>query len=180
MRLPVTLAPILALLALLALTTTAIAGSSATVTLDGDGDQPSAGQPIEIGFTLYQHGVRPVSWPDAWITATNPETGQTVTADAVPQGAEGHYVATITLPSKGTWTWAIETHDLEVLTAMEPMVATSPGSASAVGTASPAASTALVPLVAIAGALGVIVVAGATFAHRRRPRPSERQVAARA
>ena len=69
-----------------------------------------AGDDVEIGFTVLQHGVRPVALAD--LTAGGETVGLTVTDaagdeaffPAMPEGAVGHYVATITVPAAGVAT----------------------------------------------------------------------------
>ena len=168
---PWSMAPLLALVATLTLATSALAGDDATATLDSQPGIASAGEPIEIGFTLRQHGETLVSWPDAYITATNPETGETVRADATPQGPEGHYVATLTLPSAGTWTWAVATTELEVTTTLEPLIVSASPAAGAAGTqsASPALLMGLVAIALITTVVGAVVVRRARTARQQAP-----------
>lgn len=160
------LSPTLAVAAMLAIAGSVLAGGSATVTLDTpEPPQPSAGEPITIGFTLLQHGELPVSWPDAFITASNVETNETLRFDANPLGPEGHYVATVTLPAEGAWQWAIRTRDLEVVTPMRPL------------TVSAAAGTpALQGPVLVGGAVALAVIAlllGLVILRRARPTTAE-------
>ena len=112
--------PALGLIAALTLAGTALAGGSATVTLIGDEPQPVAGEPVEVEFVMLQHGVTPVSWPDAFVTATHVTSGEVVRTAAEPYGAEGRYVATLTLPREGAWDWAVETDDLEITNDLSP------------------------------------------------------------
>ncbi|HYN64399.1 MAG TPA: hypothetical protein VES36_07340, partial [Candidatus Limnocylindrales bacterium] len=78
----------------LILATSALAGGWANAIMDTPPDDPGGpNQPITIGFTLLQHGVTPVDWGAAKIVLTNAATGQSVTADASPQGKVGHWVA---------------------------------------------------------------------------------------
>ena len=155
MRLRVFLVTATALGAALTIAGTAVAGGSATVTLDGGVPRPSLGEPVEIGFVLRQHGVTPVSWPQTWVTATHLQSGETVRAEARASGAEGHYVATLTIPSEGSWTWAIESSDLVVTTELPAMTVLA---ADVQSPASPNMVAVLVATVAI-GAAAVVAVA---------------------
>lgn len=112
MRRPMTVAG-LAVGGLLLMTTTAFAGGWALIQADpGTPPQPNAGQEVELGFNVLQHGVTPISWVKATLVAVNSGTGKQVSVTAVPRGPEGHYVATVTFPESGYWTWHVEITDL--------------------------------------------------------------------
>lgn len=162
------MAPFLALVATLTLAATAFAGDDATATLDSQPRTPAAGEPIDIGFVLRQHGETLVSWPQAYITATNPETGETVRADATPQGPEGHYVATLTLPTAGTWTWAVATTELEVTTTLEPLTVIGSG-ADATQSVPPLLLVALVAIALVTTVVATVVVRRTRTAGQRAP-----------
>ena len=168
----------LSVTAALAIASTAIAGGTATATLDGDPPEPTAGEPVVIGFTLLQHGVTPVSWPDAFVTATNRATGERITAEATAEGTEGHYVATMTFPADGTWEWSIRTRDLDVETRFAPI------SVAAAGTGGAPQQPPVIAIAAVA-LVGAALVAGASLLairSRRRVAPDgdERPIAVRA
>ena len=100
----------------------ASAGGWATIQADsGNQPQPNAGEPFTFGFTVLQHGVTPAGWETPTFLGINGATGERVEAKAVAQGADGHFVATVTLPSGGFWTWQIILTDLIVETAPQPM-----------------------------------------------------------
>jgi hypothetical protein len=89
-----------------------IAGGWAGIALDAPPEPPVAGETLRIGFTVLQHGHNPVNeihdqqvTPD--LNATNRETADTVRVEARQQGAIGHFVVDVTLPSAGTWEWRI-------------------------------------------------------------------------
>lgn len=86
--------------------TPAHAGGWAMSTLD-EPPVPVAGQPLDVGFTILQHGVTPVHLDgDVGIGVTTANgTSQYFPARAV--GAVGHYVATVTLDAAGPTTWVI-------------------------------------------------------------------------
>jgi hypothetical protein len=103
----------LAVIALTLMATTVTAGGWASITADdATPPQPNAGQEIQLGFNVLQHGVTPISSVQATLIATNAATGHKVTVAASPQGAEGHYVALVTFPEAGFWTWHVEITDL--------------------------------------------------------------------
>jgi hypothetical protein len=68
---------------------------------------PVAGQELEVGFTVRQHGVSPVN-PDGEVGIEVRSASGVVTAFAArPDGATGHYVADVTFPEAGRFTWQI-------------------------------------------------------------------------
>ena len=73
----------------------------AVVSLD---QQPElvAGDPTDIGFTLLRHGVTPESSEDVVFVLTG-QDGTSHRFTAVPEGAVGHHVVTIDLPSDGDY-----------------------------------------------------------------------------
>jgi len=100
----------------------ASAGGWATIQADsGNPPQPNAGEPFTFGFTVLQHGVTPAGWETPTFLGINGATGERVEVKAVAQGADGHFVATVTLPSGGFWTWQVVLADLIVETAPQPM-----------------------------------------------------------
>lgn len=98
------------LLALLAVVPAA-AGGWAVITLDSLPENPTAGQPLEIGFMVRQHGFHPMDGLQPIVRLRNPATGEriTLTADPDPDKA-GHYQAVLNFPSEGTWEWSIEAY----------------------------------------------------------------------
>lgn len=98
------------------------AGGWATIQADsGNPSQPNAGEPFTFGFTVLQHGVTPAGWETPTFLGINGATGERVEVKAVAQGADGHFVATVTIPSGGFWTWQVMLTDLVVETAQQPM-----------------------------------------------------------
>jgi len=89
-----------------------VAGGWAGIALDAPPEPPVAGETLRIGFTVLQHGHNPVSeiygqQVRPHLSATNRETGETVRVEARQQGAVGHFLVDVTLPSAGTWEWEI-------------------------------------------------------------------------
>jgi hypothetical protein len=103
-----------ALATLLLAAGTAVAGGWATITPDEGtaGDQPRAGETDEFGFTILQHGETPAGWVNATLVVENSATGETIRAKATPQGADGHFVASVRFPEAGYWTWRVDITDL--------------------------------------------------------------------
>ena len=93
------------------------AGGWATIVADpGNSSQPTAGDEFTFGFTVLQHGVTPAGWVGATFVAIDASTGQRIEAKATGQGADGHFVATVTLPQAGNWTWQVQLNELMVET----------------------------------------------------------------
>lgn len=108
------LGALLAALAILLLAVTPVAaGGWATVTPDEASGEPVAGEPIDVGFTVLQHGQTPASWTTATVVATNAVTGASVRVTASSTGDDGHFTATLTVPEPGIWTWRVELGELE-------------------------------------------------------------------
>jgi hypothetical protein len=147
----------------LLLASTALAGGWAMATQDTPPDDPGGpNQPITIGFTLLQHGVTPVDWGATQVVLTNDETGESVIVDARQQGPTGHWVAEISVPSTGTWSYDVR-HELEIaMTGFEPITIGSAGAAAAAATTSSSATAGLTlqPALLIVGAfLGLLAMA---------------------
>lgn len=84
----------------------ASAGGWAISTLD-ELPNPIAGETIEVGFTIRQHGVTPVDLTeDVGITIT-PAGGTAQYFPAAGDGTVGHYVARVEFPSEGQYQWSI-------------------------------------------------------------------------
>lgn len=93
---------------------TVLGGGWATITADegAAGDQPRAGETDAFGFTVLQHGETPAGWVNATLVVENLATGKTIRVAATPQGADGHFVANITFPEAGYWSWRVDITDL--------------------------------------------------------------------
>ena len=147
----------------LLLASTAFAGGWANAIMDAPPDDPGGpNQPITIGFTLLQHGVTPVDWGPTQIVLTNAESGESVTFDAQPQGAVGHWVAEVSVPADGTWTYLVR-HDLEIgMTGFDPITVGSTAAATGSATGLPLQPALLMVggflalLVMVAGAAGIL------------------------
>jgi hypothetical protein len=96
-------------LALVGLNTIAFAGGWSVATLDDWPTQVVANQPFTISYSLRQHGVRLFRNQFGSAIFEQPEQGGSpLTFEAGPTFGEGHYKATITLPSAGQWQWQLD------------------------------------------------------------------------
>jgi hypothetical protein len=84
----------------------ASAGGWAISTLD-ELPNPIAGESIQVGFTIRQHGITPIDMSeDVGITITL-AGGNTQYFPAAGDGTVGHYVARVEFPSRGRYKWSI-------------------------------------------------------------------------
>ncbi len=129
--------------------TAVLAGGWATIVGDDAAPpEPRAGEEVEYGFTVLQHGVTPAGFEDPTLRLTNTITGETFDVPAEPSGAAGHFVARFTFPNAGSWSYGIELQQLAVET--QPVTGTvleADGSAPVVGSAPAVATTAAADLV---------------------------------
>jgi hypothetical protein len=142
------------------------AGGWAVTTLDPLAATPVAGEEVDVGFTIRQHGVTPVALEDVSIVVTD-ASGATESFAGVPEGTVGHYVAAVTFPTGGAVRWHVEQgwfgpQDLGVI---EVTPATPPPSATAApaSRAWPAAWRIALPIVAV----GLLLVLAYERGRRR-------------
>ena len=116
--------------------TTVLGGGWATIVADdGTPPEPRAGEDVEYGFTVLQHGETPAGFEDPTLRLTNTITGETFDVPAEPTGPAGHFVARFTFPSAGSWSYGVQLRQLAVET--QPVTGTvleADGSAPAVAT----------------------------------------------
>ena len=84
-----------------------MAGGWAVVTLETLPTDVVAETPFMVEFTVRQHGQHLIGGLAPQITAVHPETGQSITVQAEAGSQDGHYAATISLPTAGQWRWHI-------------------------------------------------------------------------
>jgi hypothetical protein len=160
------LATAVLVLTALGFATPAAAGGWAVTTLDPLAAAPIAGEPFAVGFTIRQHGQTPINVPDAAIIVTATD-GTSTRFAATPQGALGHHVATVDLPTDGTYTWAVEQdifgiQDLGTLQVGPAATADAGG-----GDDSSPWTLPLFVVAAVLAALGVADLGRSTLARRR-------------
>ena len=119
-----------------------LAGGWATIVADdANPPEPRAGEDVEYGFTVLQHGETPAGFEDPTLRLTNTITGETFDVPADPSGPAGHFVARFTFPSAGSWSYGVQLRQLAVET--QPVTGTvlaADGSAPAVATTAAADS----------------------------------------
>ncbi len=95
----------------LALGAPAAAGGWAATTLDELPPAIHAGDTYQIGYTIRQHGVTPVNVEDLGgttvIRIVAPDGAKSLSYQGVREGATGHYIAKVTFPYAGQWTWQV-------------------------------------------------------------------------
>jgi hypothetical protein len=104
------------LLLMLAATTVTAGGWATIVADDATPPEPRAGEDVEYGFTVLQHGVTPADFEDPTLRLTNTVTGESFDVPAEPSGPAGHFVARFSFPSAGSWSYGVELRDLAVET----------------------------------------------------------------
>ena len=98
------------------------AGGWATIVADDpQPPEPRAGEDVEYGFTVLQHGVTPADFEDPTLRLTNTLTGESFDVPAEPSGPAGHFVAQFSFPTGGSWSYGVQLRDLLVET--EPITA---------------------------------------------------------
>lgn len=150
----------LLLAGMLLLATPALAGGWAVIILDELPGKIVAGGPLEIGFTVRQHGVAPMDGLAPTVSAR--QSGASVSEQAKAQGETGHYVATLTFPRGGKWEWSIQAFSVN-----QPMPTLSVTEAPiAIQNRSQTSIPAVLPLVA--GGLGLVSLAAGMLVSMRR------------
>lgn len=91
----------------------AAAGGMATATLDRPPEEPVANEPMTMGFTLLQHGLRATEWGSATLHVIDTGTDRRTSFPATPAGGPGHWVADVIFPAPGSYRIEI-THDLVI------------------------------------------------------------------
>lgn len=103
-----TMAVLLMLAASLSFISSASAGGWAFVKIDAPLTNATVGETKSIGFMVLLHGATPVNAGTPVLTAIQAETGTTITANGVAEGAEGHYIASLVFSEPGRWKLHVE------------------------------------------------------------------------
>ena len=113
-----------------------LAGGWATIVADdATPPEPRAGEDVEYGFTVLQHGETPAGFEDPTLRLTNTITGETFDVPPKSERPAGFFVARFTFPSAGSWSYGVQLRQLAVET--QPVTGTvldADGSAPAVAT----------------------------------------------
>jgi hypothetical protein len=163
-----------ALLGMLAAAPT-LAGGWAQASIDpattpGDDDTPTI-----VVFGLLQHGVTPVDFGSATVSAFDPASGETVEADARPL-RNGRWSAELRLRPGATWRLTIQHTQLQVAAAADMTLTTGPAlGASAVSGA--AANVGLLAVLIGAAFVPLLVGGSLLLALWRRPPANRHDVA---
>jgi hypothetical protein len=167
-RLAITMLSALAAAATLAGPSSVSAGGWAVTSLDTFA-MPEPGEPVDITFTILQHGIQPVDVAGAAIVIDDGD-GAPERFAAKSTGVDGRYISTVTFPESGRYDWSVDQgwfgpQSLGVIDVGDP--AGLPSSAPRW----PLAVRLLLP--AVAGALAVLAVLELIRPARRRPVPAE-------
>jgi plastocyanin len=80
-----------------------LAGGWASVEIENGPDEIVSGEPVTFEVVVKGHGISETDADELTITATNPETGETIEATATKGDQMGHYTVELTFPSDGEW-----------------------------------------------------------------------------
>jgi hypothetical protein len=158
------LASLVAAALLLSVTSIASAGGFAVTTLDAVPTQIVAGESYRIGMMVRQHGITPVRDATPAVMITQGAVRLVFAARA--DGPIGHYVADVTFPSEGEWSWSVDQSPFPAPQALGT-VTVSPAVLAAAPARPPAelAFVALILVSAVGATFGIIAAA------RRRVQP---------
>jgi hypothetical protein len=115
----------IALLALLALSSAAVAKTA--LTSSSIPEEPVAGEPFQVGFTLENHDGLVLDDVTFKVTATSVASGETLAFEALPNSDS--WSATVTLPDSGTWLLKVVNEDLGFQQDMAGVFVAEPASA---------------------------------------------------
>jgi mono/diheme cytochrome c family protein len=107
MKSPYLLRFVLSMLVLFALVSIAFAGGWATITLNDFPDYAVAGKPLNLTFTIRQHGQTPLAGLQPRVRATT-ANGRVATAVVKAGITRGEYTAALNLSEPGEWTIGID------------------------------------------------------------------------
>jgi hypothetical protein len=84
------------------------AGGWAVATLDALPDDGfHSGETYRVGYTIRQHGVRPIAATSTGIRIISEATGEVHRFTGQPEGPLGYYVAEVQFPAAGVWHWEV-------------------------------------------------------------------------
>jgi mono/diheme cytochrome c family protein len=96
-------------------------GGWAVITVDSLPDYVVAGRPFSLSFAVRQHGMKLLNGlaPSIVVKRSDVQT----TYSAQPGTAEGHYAATLTLPTAGDWTVTVQSGFMNSVRTLLPITA---------------------------------------------------------
>jgi hypothetical protein len=153
--------------ATLAFAGTALAGGWAEVSMSDATTPPVAGETQEIRFVLMQHGVTPVAFGQASVTAVLPGTDETVTVPAQALG-DGEWSATITFPRAGAWELTVSHSELATTDVLGLSVAAGSSAGAAAAATGSGAGSQIPAFLAVAG-IALITILALAITRGRRP-----------
>ncbi|MGZ9161257.1 MAG: hypothetical protein ACXW4T_08815 [Candidatus Limnocylindrales bacterium] len=161
-------ATLVALALPLALSAPVLAGGWAEIVPDAGTitTEPIAGEPMEVGFTVLQHGQTAAGWTTPTVHFSGPATGADVKVAATASGKDGHFVASITPDADGAWSWHVTL--AELTTDQAPVSFTVLPAPVGAPVAAEAPSPSIIALSALAGV--ALLIALIWLARRPRPR----------
>lgn len=83
------------------------AGGWAVTSFENAPDEFVAGETYALRYTILQHGVNPIDIEETSVVLRSTSGTATETFVAAPTGDPGRYVAEVTIPAEGTWTWEV-------------------------------------------------------------------------
>jgi hypothetical protein len=145
-----------AVVALFGMAGPVLAGGWAVTTVDSLPEGGfAAGRTYHVGYTIRQHGQTPFDGAKTSIRTYSAETGESRLFPGVPDGSPGHYVAEVTFPTAGAWSWEVSQYPFAVQTlGTVTVVPLSPEASS--GQALPLAL--LLPVSGLVGLVGLLVL----------------------
>ena len=85
-----------------------LAGGWATVTVENPPGEVRAGENVHIEFSVRQHGRDLTSFVTPVLRASQPQTGERITVDAIALKQTGFFAVDVVFPSEGEWEWRID------------------------------------------------------------------------
>ncbi len=160
-----TIAAVLLVFGLLLLAAPVLAGGWVVITLENLPGELRAGEPVDLGFMVRQHGVRPVDGVNVVVNARHGASGEHLEWTAAKGAETGYFTVRAVFPEAGEWRWDVKAAPFPQVTALPPLNVMP---AAAADTTENAAATSGV-LLRVTG-LGLLAIgAFVAVAQRRRP-----------
>ncbi len=98
---------VVAVIAVLTVAGTALAGGWALTRIDDAPATFEANTTYQVEYTILQHGKTAVDVSETSLTFVHPDMKQPLTFSGERGARTGHYVAEVTLPIAGSWEWRV-------------------------------------------------------------------------